>query len=200
MTPMRLWTVLLALVLLIPSVAQAGWSTRHPGREYRVSDGAMAVTADGAWNRWSHRETRRNEKWTQDGLTLNELGFIGAVPDGRTLFKQPHRRYDPLPKFRSTMLTTDIVELFETSARIVLKSSMFEATAAEPASFAGHSGVRFSYSYTIQDEEVVRDGEAYAAIVGGKLYLVSFEAPRIHYFGRDRDRFRRMVASVRILK
>jgi len=192
------WLAMLAM--LAPAVADARWSTRRPAESYKVASSTMTVVPDIAWNRWSHRDTSYTEKWTLDGLGLNELAFIGRLKDGKTLFKQPNRRYDPLPKFRSNMLPTDIVELFETSARIVLKSSMFETTTAEPATFAGQPGVRFDYKYTIQDEEVVRNGEAYAAIVNGRLYLMSFEAPAIYYFKRDRDRFRRLVETAQIIK
>lgn len=192
------WLALLAIAM--PAIADARWSTRRAAETYKVASSTMQVTPETPWNRWSHRDTSYTEKWTLDGLGLNELAFIGRLKDGKTLFRQPDRRYDPLPKFRSNMLATDIVELFETSARIVLKSSMFETTAAEPATFAGQPGVRFDYRYTIQDEEVVRNGEAYAAIVNGRLYLMSFEAPAIYYFERDRDRFRRLVATAQIIK
>ncbi|WP_404333990.1 hypothetical protein AB2M62_11930 [Sphingomonas sp. MMS12-HWE2-04] len=41
----------------------------------------------------------------------------------------------------------------------------------------------FTYEFTDEDQ-ITRKGEASAAIVEGKLYMVSFDAPRLHYFDR----------------
>ena len=49
-----------------------------------------------------------------------------------------------------------------------------------------------------QGEEVRRNGEATGAIVGGKLYLVSFEAPVIHYFDRDIANYRKLVETAKV--
>jgi hypothetical protein len=100
-----------------------------------------------------------------------------------------------LPRFSATMLAPDIAQLFEGSYRIANRTALMSIDAIEPASFAGQQGFRFTYSYTIQDEEVQRKGEAQGAIIGGKLYMITFEAPRIHYFDRDLEAFRQIAGS-----
>ncbi|NCP11199.1 MAG: hypothetical protein GW859_04450 [Sphingomonadales bacterium] len=201
MTMMRSMVAALAVAALVaPAAATASWSMRPAAQESKVSRGRMAVTPAIAWNEWSEHQTKYTEVWTLDGLGLNELAFFGGVDAGKTLFRRRDDKYDPLPKFRADMLLSDIPELFETSARIVLRSSAFEIDAVAPAKLSGHDAVRFGYRYTVQDEEIVRRGEGHAAIVGGRLYMITFEAPQIYYFDRDIERVRAIVASARILK
>ncbi len=50
----------------------------------------------------------------------------------------------------------------------------------EPMAFAGQPGIRFTYSFTRPNEDLPRKGEGRAAMIGGKLYLITFEAPRLH--------------------
>ena len=80
------------------------------------------------------------------------------------------------------MLLTDVVQLVESTMRISLDTSIFEVDKIEPAKLAGQDGVHFSYRYVVQSDEVRRKGEARAAIIGGKLYLINFVAPALYYF------------------
>jgi hypothetical protein len=96
------------------------------------------------------------------------------------------------------MLAPEIVAMVEGSHRILLRSSLFEVDSVEPATLGGHPGVRFTYHYTVQEEEVRRNGEARAAIVGGKLYLIAFAAPAIHYFDAGIAEARAIMDSARI--
>jgi len=47
-------------------------------------------------------------------------------------------------------------------------------------------------------EDVSRSGEAVGAIVKGRLYLVTFDAPAILYFDRDVPAFRQIWSSARL--
>ena len=96
------------------------------------------------------------------------------------------------------MLPTDIVSLFEGSYRVAAGTSLFEIGKVEPVTFAGKPGVHFTYSFVQQGEEVRRNGEGTGAIIGGKLYLVTFEAPVIYYFDRDIARYRTLVGTARV--
>jgi hypothetical protein len=67
----------------------------------------------------------------------------------------------------------------------------------EPALIAGHKGIRFTYSFVRQDEEVSRKGEAVGTFVGNRLYLVAYEAPAIHFFDKDVEKFRQLAATLK---
>ena len=92
------------------------------------------------------------------------------------------------------MLLTDVPTLLENSYRVGREVSVFAIERAEPTRFGGQSAVRFQYSFTAPDE-VHRRGEAVGAIFRGKLYLVAFEAPAIHYFDASIKDFRQLIAS-----
>ncbi len=51
----------------------------------------------------------------------------------------------------------------------------------EPTTFGGHPGLKFTYTFVSGNDEVERKGEAVGAVVKGKLYLVSYEAPSIYF-------------------
>ena len=158
----------------------------------------LSVTPPNDWNRLGIKIGRNAESWTLDGLSLNDLSFYAGIENGRTLFREVDKKNRPLPKFSSNMLLTDIVQMFEGSYRVASGTSLFSIGTVEPVSFACHPGVRFSYRFVQQDEEVKRTGEATGAIIDGKLYLITFEAPSIYYFDRDIAAYHRVVESAKL--
>ncbi|UZW56516.1 hypothetical protein NUH86_07075 [Sphingobium sp. JS3065] len=175
----------------------AGNALMRAGTSVAVAKSTLTVTPEREWNRLSARPGRNSESWTLDGDDLNGVNFY-SIETGRTLFREVSRKTRPLPRFSSTMLLTDIPALLENSYRIALGTTLFSMTHVEPASFLGEKGVRFSYSFRKQMEDVSRSGEAVGAIVKGRLYLVTFDAPAILYFDRDVAGFRQIVASARL--
>lgn len=45
---------------------------------------------------------------------------------------------------------------------------------------------------------IVRKGRAVATIVKGKLYMMSFEAPEVYFFGKYETQFEQIVASAKL--
>ena len=174
------------------------WRLIEAGEVRKVAKSDLAITAAGEWNRSSHRPTSRSEVWTRDGLGLGELDFF-AIPQGKPLFRERDKKKDPLPRFDPAMLPTDIVEWFENSARIITGGALFETFDVRPARLAGHPGVEFGYSYASQSDNLERRGLARAAVVGGKLYLITFDAPKLHYFDAGVSDVRAMMDSARLV-
>lgn len=175
----------------------AGNALMQAGTPVAVAKSALTVTPEREWNRLSARPGRNSETWTLDGDDLNGVNFY-SIETGRTLFREVSKKTKPLPRFSSTMLLTDIPALLENSYRIALGTTLFSMTNVEPVPFLGAKGVRFSYSFRKQMEDVSRNGEAVGAIVGGRLYLMSFDAPAILYFDRDVAAFRQIVFTARL--
>lgn len=192
--------VFLALALLssLAAPAIASWAVMKSDAEVKVAKGTMTVKPAAEWNRSSLRPSRRSEAWTRDGVNLNELTFFGAIADGESILRQGYATTEKLPKFKSDMLPTDISEMFEGTNRMVLQSPVFKMGKVEPAKLGTHDGVRFSYSYSAQAEDIERRGEAVAAIVEGKLYIVNFVAPSLHYFDAGIGEVRKMVEEITI--
>jgi hypothetical protein len=186
------------LALSLASPALAGWRIMPAGQVVAVAKSKMTVTPNQDWNRWSYRPSKKGEIWTLDGTSLNELSFFAQIANGEPMFREKNKKDNPLPKFKSDMLPTDLVELFEASNRIILQTSVFTIDAVEPAKLSGSDAVRFQYHYAAQDDELNRKGEGIAANINGKLYMVNFVAPTIHYFERDIAKFRAMADSIKI--
>ncbi|MBX9796656.1 hypothetical protein [Sphingomonas sp.] len=192
--------------LLISVAAAAALFVATPVLAYKliaqgqpvVAAKAITVTPSREWTRIGFAQGKNAESWTLDGLTLNDLTFYGGIAHDTTLIKDRAKKETPLPRFSKTMLPTDVAQLFEGTYRIALRTSQFTIGTVEPTTFAGRPGFKFTYSYALINEEVRRNGEAYGAIAGDRLYLVTFEAPVIHYFDRDVADFRALVGTAQI--
>lgn len=188
---------LLFISLLSATSATFANDLMASGTPVSVARSTLQVTPSTDWNKLSARPGRNSETWTFDGELLNDLAFYGGTENGRTLFREIDRRNRPLPRFQSSMLPTDIPTLLENSYRIARDVTIFTIDRQEAAQFAGHRGINFSYSFVGQDQ-LRRRGEANAAIIDGKLYMASFEAPAIHYFDHGIEAYRQIIASARI--
>ncbi len=183
------------LSLAVTAPAVAGFKLMPAGVSVAVAKSGLTVKPSVPWNKLGARPGRQAESWTFDGLSLNDVTFYGGILNDTTLFREVDKTRKPLPRFSATMLAPDIAQLFEGSYRVAVGTSLMSIDSMEPATFAGQQGFRFTYSFTVQNEEVKRLGEARGAIVGGKLYLITYEAPKIHYFNRDVAAFRALADS-----
>lgn len=180
---------------------RSSWYLVPPGKEMKVSKGkfTLKLPEGMTWQRWTSRPSDRGEIWTKDGIKLNELSFFGGVSQGENLYYGGYGE-GGLPEFRKKMLIAEIPAFFENSNRLLLQSSEFEIGETQKATLGGHKAIRFAYHFTPQDSQITRKGEAVAAIVDGKLYLVNFVAPEIYYFDRDIAEVRKLVDLIVIPK
>ena len=191
--------LLAAVATLACAAPVAAGNTLIPaGQRIAVAKSAMTVQPGTEWNKLSERPGRNAETWTQDGDELNDLSFYGGIESGRPLFREVDKKNRPLPKVSATMLITDIPVLLENSYRVALGAASFKVELVEPLAFAGNKGVRFTYSFSKQNETLQRRGEARGAVIAGKLYLITYEAPGLYYYDRSAAGFRAIAESVRL--
>lgn len=198
MTRKSIFTAVAIAAGLVATPALAGWKLVPAGLPIAVAKSSMTVTPGEDWNRWSARPIKTSEVWTLDGTSLNELYFVAALPEGKTLFRDVAKKDRPLPKFSKAMLLPDVVEFFESSTRTALSTSLFEVDKVEPDKMSGHDAVRFTFTYAVEGDQLPRKGIAKAAVVKGQLYLVSFVAPSIHYFDRDAAKVNKLLDTLKI--
>lgn len=184
--------------ILVAAPLHAGNSLMASQQSVAVAKSPLSVTPDGEWNKLGARPGQNSESWTMDGDALNEVIFYGGIADGKKLFREVDKRNKPLPAFSATMLITDIPVLLENSYRTALGTPMMTIDSVEPHDFVGHKGVRFTYSFTHLNDDLKRKGEARAAIVNGALYMMTYEAPTLHYFDKDAARFRQLADSAKL--
>jgi hypothetical protein len=188
--------ITLAIGLAVSAPLYAAGRLKTANVAVAVARSNLVVTPDRAWNRGA-RPGRLYEAWTLDGLSINELTFYGGIVEGKTLFREVDKINAPLPKFSKTMLAPDVASMMESSYRIALQTPLMQVDTIEPATFAGAQGFKFTYHFTFADE-VKRLGVARGAIIDGKLYMVTYEAPGIHYFGRDLEGFTKIADSAKL--
>jgi hypothetical protein len=187
--------IALSLAAIVATPVQAGNTLIAKQQKVAVAKSALTVTPDREWNKMGARPGRNSETWTIDGDGLNDVTFYGGIENDRTLFREVSKKTKPLPRFSSTMLLTDLPSLFENSYSIALDTQLMKIDAVEPTMFLGAKGIKFAFTFTRAGEEVRRKGEASAAIVGGKLYMITFEAPDVYYHQRDLPAYRAIVAT-----
>lgn len=158
---------------------------------------SMTVRLDSAWNRLAQGAPAKGEVWTTDGLTLDRLVFYVGIADGEALGELQQRKDRQIPKFRATMQPHEIAEMYEVF--VTYDGSTYRRDKLAPAQFAGSEGFRFEFSRLRKGDEVEMRGLGYGTVHGGKLYLMVFEAPRIHYFNKHLGRAEAVAKSARVV-
>ena len=190
-------------IMPVATIAIGLLSFASPGLAHKLHEKGTAVAVANAplwvmpsrdWNQLSARICKYAETWTLDGGQLNDVTFYGGIPPGEPLVRERSKKHDPLPKFTAETLLIEVPELVERTYRAFKGIGTFSLISTDPAPFLGKDGVRFTYEYTDEDE-LTRKGEARAAIIGGKLYMMTFDAPRLNYFGRAIADYRALADS-----
>ena len=183
-------------VLIGVAAPVLGNSLVAPGLRSGIAGSNLSARPDGEWNRLSRDEGKNVEIWTRDGDALNRVTFFGGIQPGKPLLRELDRKNQPLPKVQGNMLATDIPALLESTYRSQHAVNQMSIDSQEPGVLGGRKGIRFGYSFTRADDEVRRRGEGIGALVDGKLYLVVYEAPALHFFAKDLERYRQLAASL----
>jgi hypothetical protein len=180
------------------ATAASANSLISPGPRTKIARSTISAVPAGEWNKLSYRGGKNVEVWTLDGDELNKVTFYGGITVGKPLLKEADKKERPLPRVTPNMLITDIPTLLESTYRLQYSISQMNVDTQEPAVFGGHKGIRFTYSFVRNDEDVQRQGEAVGAYVGDRLYLITYEAPKIHFFDKDVEKFRSLIPTLKI--
>ncbi len=195
---MRNRLLITTIALLTIPAAVSAHKLIKPGANSDIAKGAFATSPTIEWNRLSTKEGKYQEIWTLDGDSLNKVTFFGGVPEGQPLFKEQDKKHAPLPKVTTGMLITDIPALLENTYRAQRRTNNMSIGEQKPSMIDGRSGIRFQYTFISADDEVERKGEAYAAVIDGRLFLVTYEAPGLYFFDKDLAEFRTIASSLKI--
>jgi hypothetical protein len=195
---MRKSSIALAVALAGLAAPALSNSLVSPGPREKIARSSLGAKPAGEWNKLSYRGGKNVEVWTLDGDQLNKVTFYGGIEVGKPLLKEADKKERPLPRVTPNMLITDIPAILESSYRVQFNVSQMTIDSQEPATVGGHKGIKFTYSFVKNDDDVQRKGEAVGAFVGNKLYLVAYEAPAIHFFDKDVEKFRQLAATLKM--
>ncbi|SOB80666.1 hypothetical protein SAMN06297144_1178 [Sphingomonas guangdongensis] len=196
-------TTILA-VAVIAAVASFGFPAaptlandyREKGKSFELSGSGVFVSPPRDWNRLSIRPGKFAETWTLDGEQLNDVTFYSGVEVGAPLVKERDKKRQPLPRFTAETLLVEVPELLEGTYRAYKQIGEFRSLGSRPGSYLGAPGVVFNYEFTDADG-IRRSGEAHAAIIAKKLYMASFDAPRIHFYQKGVGDFRALLTTAK---
>lgn len=146
----------------------------------RQEVGVLAIQPEAAWNRMEMMGNSNSQVWTRNGVALDRLMIVQGLAEGGTL-PGTARPGQAIPTFRAAMAPEEVAEMVLASFAAQAGASGFELTGIQPASFAGRPGFRFTYRF-VGLADVSNDGVAVGAVVGGRLFLVSFSGTRLHHF------------------
>lgn len=183
-----------ALALLTAAPSALANAYREKGKAVQIADSPLTVTPSRDWNKLSGKPGKFAETWTLDGEQLNDITFYAGVESGAPLLREQNRKRAPLPKFTAAMLLAEVPELLEGTYRALKNIGDFTIASSGPRQFLGHDGVTFTYAY-LDADQLPRRGEAVATIIDRRLYMVTFDAPRLHYFDRTIADYRDLVAA-----
>jgi hypothetical protein len=196
-TGFRYSFALLASATLLGSPAWAN-AYLQKGKLVTVANSAMTVTPTRDWNELSIKPGKKAETWTLDGEQLNDVTWFGGIAPGEALLRERSKKRKPLPKFTGETLLVEIPELLEVTYRSEKEIASFGLTGSSPDRFLGHDGIRFTYEY-IDKDNLPRKGEGLGTLVKGKLYMVTFDAPRLHYFDASLGDFHALSDSAALM-
>ena len=168
-------------------------------KETRVGDDSMAVTPPREWNKISASlfvDIHAIEDWTQNGPYLDGISFVTGLKDGKALVYQRNRDDRQVPKFRSNMTPPEVAAMIESLFRVRAGTVDFKTIALAPRPFLGTGGFQLDYEH-LDSDEVHRKGRAVGTIIGGRLYLILFDAARSHYYDALLPDFEAIVNSAR---
>ena len=148
----------------------------------------MNVEAGSGWNNAPVHQRRYARKdsvaWTKDGLLLDRLVFIPAVPDGEPLLIS-REKTAAMPVFRADMLPNEIEELVEST---IVKffgegQAVVNTENLRPQRFGDNRGVLFDLSAIVTESPEYK-GLVGAFIANEKLYVVYFLGATPYYYGK----------------
>lgn len=179
-----------------------GGYTLVQAREHKVGDGNMAVTPPRPWNRAPRSlffDLTEVEDWTLNGLYLDAISLVTDLKDKKALIRQNRRDDRQVPVFRSDMTAPEIAAMVESLYRIRGGAIDFKTTSLIPRPFMGYPGFQQDYEH-LDGDEVRRKGRVVGAVIGGRLYMVMFDAARMHYFDAGIGDFEAIANSARLTK
>jgi hypothetical protein len=189
--------IIIAVAAILAACAQI--TLLKPGNV--VINDVFTVDTTINWNRLPPANGR--ESWTLDGVDLQIITFNTKVEVGENLVRKtgsdegPDAKFKTMPKFKKGMNALDISEMY-VATFAQFGNSYVRASATRKASFGGRDGFYFELDY-VDKEGLERRAIVQGAIQADLLHAILYAAPKLHYFGRDLDRAKAIIRSVRFL-
>jgi hypothetical protein len=182
--------ILLLAVAVGLSACVGGW-TSVPVKPAKLSGGLVLQPE----NEWSAIKYGRAQVWTVHGPPLEAVTVVAGLEDGKSI-DPPVSYKDEMPLFRASMAASEVAEMVvETLLRAGY--GRVELLGVRPESFASRPGFRFDLDLATGNG-LEQSGFGAGAIVDGKLYLIAYRAPKLHYFEHYKPAVEKLIDTARI--
>jgi len=127
---------------------------------------------------------------TRDGVLLQNIIVATIGVDDELKYTKK--------RFRRGMSPFEQAEVFLDNMSSSPNQSAFKVHDKQPAHVDGHQAFRAEYSFK-DDEGLVYQGILYGFMQNNWFYVVRYVAPKRHYFSRDKEKFEKVVKSIKLL-
>lgn len=191
------------LIALLLAALVAGCANIAKVEGEQLVNQRMAIQLTEAWNKVGiPGDTQPYERWTQEGLSLDELRLWAGIRPGQPLMTLPPgsvpagQKAPRVPTYAAGMAPDQLVSLFE--SMYSSDGSLVSVTRVEPFQFAGERGVRFEFSVVRKRNDLQLGGVGWISVRQDELFAASFVAPRLAFFPRLLPKADAVVRSARI--
>lgn len=183
----------LLLVLLLSACA----SVKKVETGQRSVGERLAINIEGNWNHLDFPGIKPAEVWTMEGVTVDEFLIYSGIKDGQAMHSdRPAGGQGKSLVFRGSMQPEEVVSLFESV--LTRDGSSFKLLKSEPYPFAGRKGYRFEFERVRKVDGVQLRGVGFGAVDQNELFALLYQAPRLTFFPRHRERVEAIAASAAI--
>ncbi len=150
---------------------------------------------------WSRSRSGWIETWTVDGDALNRLEFVKGASNGDALIaldlEDRENGRSELPVFDRGMTGLEVHDLYVATLS-QLGYSRIATRDVAPWQLGRRPGFRFAFSHVAEDG-LEREGLALGFFDDGELWLVTYTAPKVHYFQKYRPQVEALLSSMTLL-
>ncbi|MCG8370034.1 MAG: hypothetical protein MJA32_05915 [Proteobacteria bacterium] len=192
----KLRVMVLAPALLAASGCVTGYTLVTTG--VNAVD-TLYVDAGSGWNKAPYNayggDRKNSQKWTQDGLMLNQLVFVPEVADGEALITS-RQKDAALPLFRKDMLPNELEELAQSTFVKMFGegNAVVETMNLRPHRFGEDRGVMFDVEATVTDNPKLK-GTVGAFVANEKLYFMYYLGATPYYYEKYAEQADAIIRS-----
>ena len=164
----------------------------------------LTVSTTETWNQAPREFTRLSrpdaKNWTRDGMLLDRIIIIPAVPDGEPIFRQTSAS-QALPVYRANMLPNELEELVESSIVKLFGEggAAVETSWLRPHRFGDKKGIMFDLEVKVSDGPDYR-GVTGAVVSDEKLYLIIYLAAVPFYYDKHLEEAMGIIQGARFVE
>lgn len=168
-----------------------------------VAVGALELRPRSAWSSAPGVSVPAARKgavvWTQDGLMLDRLMIIPAVPDGEPILKA-HDDDAALPRFKASMLPNELAELTESSlVKLLGEGNVAVRTAnLRPHRYGENGGILLDLEASVTDGPEYK-GLAGAFVAANELYVLLYVAADPYYYGKHLAEAESIIKTAKLI-